>query len=717
MYLPAKNLDDRKFQELVNDAKKLIPQFCPTWTDHNVSDPGITLVELFAWMTEQLLYRLNQVPDKNYVTFLDLIGVRLAPPIPARGEVTFELTAPVEPGNPLVIPQWTEAATERTETEEAVVFTTDVEAEIRPASLTYILTVPDKDNPVETQDQSETRRQTELFKVWPTMTPSNALYLGFIEDLSSHSLLLSLEGAGKGGLGPDTRLPAPWLWEVWRNDGWTALEGVEDTTRGLNENGSIRFYLPTGCAAKNVAIYKAKTWLRCSPATELPTNQTPYTASPQLDRIRASSVGITVPVTHAQPIWNEDLGVSDGQPAQRFTLRFQSILNPEQADEVLEVEDEQGQVEVWQRVADFGQSRPGYQVGALDGRGRPTDARVDVTEADKHYVLDPQSGIVEFGPAIRQPNGSRPQFGAIPPRGARIRMRLYRTGGGVQGNVAADKVKTLKTTLPYVAKVFNRDPITGGLDAQSLEDAKFRAPARLRTRQRAVTAEDYEYLALEVPGVGRARCLQPDPTGKDPTLPAPGEVRLLVIPELSPLTDEEMEKHIQLRDMLGRLPDDDRFRVVEAMHKELTLKDGVADRLRDKLNECRVLTTRLDIKDPDYIWVSVYVKAHPQPRADRTRVQERVKAALYTFLHPVYGGPDGRGWPFGQSLRVDTVYALLRTVEGVNYVSEVQLYQVDMSDRVNPRRFQPNDRSGAAAEVSVPPNGVVISYVHDVAIG
>ncbi|MCW5854106.1 MAG: hypothetical protein KIT87_28825, partial [Anaerolineae bacterium] len=141
------------------------------------------------------------------------------------------------------------------------------------------------------------------------------------------------------------------------------------------------------------------------------------------------------------------------------------------------------------------------------------------------------------------------------------------------------------------------------------------------------------------------------------------------------------------------------------------------DRLRDMLNERRVLTTRLDIKAPDYIWVSVYVKAHPLPRADRTRVQERVKAALYTFLHPVYGGPDGRGWPFGQSLRVDTVYALLRSVEGVNYVSEVQLYQVDMSDRVNPRRFQSNDRSGAASEVSVPPNGVVISYVHDVAIG
>src|SRR5262249_38037633 len=79
MHLPVPNLDDRKFQDLVDEAKRNIPRFSPCWTDHNVSDPGITLIELFAWMTEQYLFRLNQVPDRNFVTFLDLIGVRLQP--------------------------------------------------------------------------------------------------------------------------------------------------------------------------------------------------------------------------------------------------------------------------------------------------------------------------------------------------------------------------------------------------------------------------------------------------------------------------------------------------------------------------------------------------------------------------------------------------------------------------------------------------------------
>src|ERR671932_724841 len=77
MPLPTPNLDDRRFQDIVDEAKSLIPLYCPEWTDHNVSDPGVALIELFAWMTDMLLYRVNQTPDKMYVKFLELIGVTL----------------------------------------------------------------------------------------------------------------------------------------------------------------------------------------------------------------------------------------------------------------------------------------------------------------------------------------------------------------------------------------------------------------------------------------------------------------------------------------------------------------------------------------------------------------------------------------------------------------------------------------------------------------
>src|ERR1700674_1834559 len=93
MPLSAPNLDDRRFQDLVDDAKRLVQQRCPEWTDHNVSDPGVTLIETFAFMVDQLLYRLNRVPDRTYLKFLDLIGLRLFPPSAARLPIAFTLSA------------------------------------------------------------------------------------------------------------------------------------------------------------------------------------------------------------------------------------------------------------------------------------------------------------------------------------------------------------------------------------------------------------------------------------------------------------------------------------------------------------------------------------------------------------------------------------------------------------------------------------------------
>ena len=120
--LPAPNLDDRTFQDLVDEAKRLVQQRCPEWTDHNVSDPGVTLIEAFAQMVDQLIYRLNRVPDRNYVKFLELIGVELRPPAAARGRVTFWLSAP-QP-QPVLVRAETEVATPRTDIHDPVVFST-----------------------------------------------------------------------------------------------------------------------------------------------------------------------------------------------------------------------------------------------------------------------------------------------------------------------------------------------------------------------------------------------------------------------------------------------------------------------------------------------------------------------------------------------------------------------------------------------------------------
>ncbi len=96
MPLPAPNLDDRSFQDIVDEAKRLIPRYCPEWTNHNVSDPGVALIELFAWMSEMVLFRLNQVPERLYVHFLNMVGIEPFPPSVARADLTFWLSAVLE---------------------------------------------------------------------------------------------------------------------------------------------------------------------------------------------------------------------------------------------------------------------------------------------------------------------------------------------------------------------------------------------------------------------------------------------------------------------------------------------------------------------------------------------------------------------------------------------------------------------------------------------
>ncbi|MEL6165268.1 MAG: putative baseplate assembly protein, partial [Cyanobacteria bacterium J06628_3] len=135
--LEKPNLDDRKFKDLVEECILRIPRYCPEWTNHNPGDPGITLIELFAWLTDQMLLRFNQVPLLNYITFLELLGIRLQPPTPARCELTFYLSK--EQPKPVIIPSDTEVATVRTENDEAVIFATNDELVIGNPQIKHFL--------------------------------------------------------------------------------------------------------------------------------------------------------------------------------------------------------------------------------------------------------------------------------------------------------------------------------------------------------------------------------------------------------------------------------------------------------------------------------------------------------------------------------------------------------------------------------------------------
>ena len=432
MALPAPNLDDRTFQDLVNEARRRIPVYCPEWTDHNLSDPGITLIELFSWMTELLIYRLNRVPDKNYVKFLELLGISLKPANPASTNLTFMLTA--SRTSDLTIPAGTEVATVRTETEEAIVFTTERDLTIRPAHLEYFLVSGDGSRyddrrpllleweELLTGGQPPTATvQRMMFPLFqPAPRPGNSFYLGYGTDLRNTVLSITLDCAEAAGTGINPANP-PLIWEYWDTHlmDWVAFERRRDAnawlqsdgTRGLNTRGQVILHIP-GTAGRRIVDSRDGYWIRCT-VTESTEWQGEYDASPQLRRVGSDSIGGTVVASNAVWVVGEILGSSNGKPGQAFSASRLPML-PLGSGETVEVEAEDNAGwEPWTQV-------PGFSTSSF---------------TDKHFVSDPATGEILFGPSLRSPGGEEVSYGAVPFSGSQIRISSYRQGGGPQGNV------------------------------------------------------------------------------------------------------------------------------------------------------------------------------------------------------------------------------------------------------------------------------------------
>ena len=137
---------------------------------------------------------------------------------------------------------------------------------------------------------------------------------------------------------------------------------------------------------------------------------------------------------------------------------------------------------------------------------------------DRHFRFDPASGRIELGPAIhRVPERAGCSTARSRPKGATLRMAAYHHGGGARGNVAPGTLRVLRRAIPGVASVRNEAPARGGVDAETVEVGRQRAEMELRTRDRAVTAQDFEFLAGEAsPRVARARCGRADARPRDP---------------------------------------------------------------------------------------------------------------------------------------------------------------------------------------------------------
>jgi predicted phage baseplate assembly protein len=637
MSLPVPMLDDRSFQDIVDECRRMIPRLTPEWTDQNISDPGVTLIELFAWIAEMLLFRMNQVPRRNYIKFLEMIGVRLDPPKPARAELWFRLSAPQETA--VVIPADTEVATWRTTGERSIIFATEQALQIKVPYLEFALTEAGVRQPNESpyRDFLPSLRNPDMsapiFSRPPT--PGDALYLGFAGDLAAHSLLLHVGCSAVEGIGVRPDNP-PLIWEYF--DGslqdWRPAALEADGTGGLNRSGDIILHIPASSRLFTLDDRRG-TWIRCRVITSTgPLGERPgYKDSPRLQSVQVQSLGGSIMARHSEVISVELLGRSSEAPGQTFTLSSIPLL-PRRPGETLEVEtDAAGVYEPWQEVENFSGSGP----------------------TDRHFTCDSVSGQICLGPAIRLPSGLEQQFGAIPPQGRSLRFSRYRIGGGVAGNVGKYTLTQLKTSIPFVQSVTNPVSAVGGVEAETIDSAMLRGPGLLRTNPRAVTSEDYERLALEgCPDIARARCT----FSKDKEDGA-GRVHLLLVPYVA-TTDKAPSP------------------------EELAISIPMQNTVLGYLNPRRMITIPLQIEKPLYLSIDVRLEVFPTKGAAKDAVRASVEAALYRFLHPTVGGTEGTGWPFERSLFHSDIYALVQAVPGVDHVGLVDMVRVDSQGQRQP---------------------------------
>ncbi|MFF7282012.1 putative baseplate assembly protein [Streptomyces griseorubiginosus] len=670
-------LDDRTYEQLRTELIRRIPVHTPEWTDHNESDPGIVLLDLFAYLGESLLYRFNQIPDATKAAFLRLLDVQPRPARPAQVLVVAGTEDPA--GVRLPAGQEVKAGQVSFETGTEVVvwpleaLGTGKSAAPRPGDDDTYEKARREEAARRAQDERGSGTRVEFYET--TVLPADptapdavpldvgetldgalwvALLAGPTTDLRriagrTVSLGIALDESVGRPFGVDTadaedyrstgldRSGPGVRWELWQGVAGTAdepsfvrLEVVRDTTAGLTGSGVVALTVPGPLAPGPQEPPSDVTspprlddpeqagrvicWLRASRPPESGTG---------LHRVRWIGVNAVEAEQARTSPGAELLGVGTGDGGQVYRLTQTNVLP---GTVRLEVEAD-GVWQGWEETEDL-------TLG---------------TAADRLFALEPADGLVRFGPGGRQ--------GRVPQIGQRIRVRSYRYGGGAAGNVPAGAVNAV-TGVGGVT-VTNPLPAIGGSDAEPLDAALDRIPAEVHRRDRAVVAEDFRELALRLPGVARAEPL-PLFHPATPAQPAAGVVSLVVFPAED------------VRDPGAPLPD-----------------RALLRRVARYLDERRLLTTELYVLPPEYRKVSVAVGVAVTDGHQVDAVRRWVELILRQFLAPVPPyGPDGGGWPLGRMVRRAELEAIAVQVEGVEFLEGLALAE-ESGDRDHPWRPAP----------------------------
>jgi hypothetical protein len=717
MPLTVPSIDDRRFQDLRDEGLRRIPVHNPEWTNFNKSDPGVTLIEVFAFLTESLLYRANQIPDRNRRKFLKLLGIPLQSASSAKGLVSF--------GN------------DRGPLENR---TLAAGFEVRAGEIPFRLEQGLDVLPVE----------GHVFFKRVVKNPS-ATVLSYYEQLYASFLDSSMPANARlyesvplvGAEGIDLSLDAV--------DGsfWLALAARKSDVAGLTDERleakleSVREVIAARTLTLGVVPWLANaerhlspggksvaeqgTQLRCHIPLVPEGGDLPAAANERVPRYlplavngtdvlsRPGTVQITLPSKSGLTLWSNldplEAGVGDFPPAIEDTNLQQRVVTwlrfsvpgstrarilwtgmnaamiaqrahitgerlpdgtgaPDQSAKLarspvlpdsvrLFVTRPGEKADEWFSIDDL--ANAGAEVPVSDHRVPPGAPRMKPNPSRVFY-LDAEAGEIRFGDGAR---GTRPPLGAT-------LVADYDYSEGREGNVNAGAIKT-GPSLPPGYSVTNPVETWGGADEESVDEGEKQVQRWLQHRDRLVTAEDFELITWRTPGIELGRvdviaAASPELGDNEPG-DAPGAVTLMLIPR----RDAEQ-------------PD--------APRPDRLFLDSVCAWLDPR----RLVTTEIFLRGPTYkdIWISAGIDVASERSIAEVRqaVENALRKALAPLppsgassgpepLMPVFTKPSStieRGWPLRKPVVALELAAIAARVPGVSAVNTMLLAGTDDTD-------------------------------------
>jgi hypothetical protein len=715
MPLQIPNLDDRRYQDLLDEALARVPVHNPEWTNFNKSDPGVTLLELFAFLTENLLYRCNQIPERNRRKFLQLLGVPLQPASSAVGLVTF--TNDRGPQETITLNGGIEVRAGQ------VPFRTDRGLDVLPvvAQVYYKRKVLSPSTQLTDyykllyssyQGQPPADSAITLYETVPVDgREGNEIAIG--QETTDGSLWLALLVRATDKPADNTDVAR----EALRNKIREAIAGktislgfVPATTEATRELSPGGLANPEGEGLLQYLIPNLPKGglLPSDPAQRFPIYK-PVEARAPIDVLaNPGVVEITLPSAAAElNLWTNldplEQGVGDFPPSLEETnlndrlltwIRIQASpgvrtrvlwvgINTVTVTQRAHVADEilpngtgtpdqvvvvsnrpivsnstrlrvttGNKTQEWREIDDLFSAGP--EVYVPDTR-RPPGALRPPARPTEVFTVNAESGEIRFGDGLR---------GKRPPRDATLRVS-YDYGVGSAGNVGPGSINS-SPALPAGLKVNNPVRTWNGTEAEKVSEGEKQIARFLQHRDRLVSVRDFETITLRTPGVdiGRVEVLpafSPELTPSEPG-DAAGVVTLMLIPRY------------------------------DSKQPEAPNADTIfLDRICRYLDPRRLVTTQLILRGPVYkpIWVSVGINV--VAGASIAEVRETVKKSLLDFLSPLRQSQAAqldnqaeflkapeyaymqKGWPLRKPVTARELLAVASRVAGVLLINDVYI--------------------------------------------